>query len=63
MYYFMTCSIISVGHFDLVISEVLVILVMCFFAHFAPSGNSPGSSHYGQLTITITAYDNTTGRS
>ena len=52
MYYFLTCSIISVGHFDLVISEVLVILVMCFFAHFAPSGNSPGSSHYGQLTIT-----------
>ena len=63
MYYFLTRSIISVGHFDLVISEVLVFLVMCFFAHFAPSGNSPGSSHYGQLTITITAYDNTTGRS
>ena len=57
MYYFLTCSIISVGHFDLVIS------VMCFFAHFAPSGNSPGSSHYGQLTITITAYENITERS
>ena len=63
MYYFLTCSIISVGHFDLVISEVLVILVTCFFAHFAPSGNSPGSSYYGQLTITITAYENTTQRS
>lgn len=34
MYYFLICSIISVGHFCLAISEVLIILAIVFVGSF-----------------------------
>ena len=57
MYYFLTCSIISVGHFGLAISEVLVILGKVFVCSFWSLWS------FSWLTITITAYENTTERS
>ena len=57
MYYFLTCSIISVGHFGLAISEVLVIFGKVFVCSFWSLWS------FSWLTITITAYENTTERS
>ena len=51
MYYFLTCSIISVGHFGLAISEVLVIFGKVFVCSFWSLWS------FSWLTITITAYE------